>query len=520
MKPAWEWDDNGERRAMQRFAMKNYRAGERKLIQSVIEGKDTLGVMPAGGGTALCYQLPALFLPGPVLVISPQVLLTHDEQKRLSELNVSTVGLDSSLSSKQALDAIDSLKRDQPVIIYFTLPAAGQEIPELLKVLEQAGISLAVVYEAHNFRPSCPALRELFTKRGRPPVLALTSKTTIGVATDLLKQAGLSQPEIIEVGFERPNMSFDVIRTVNDNVKRERLKALLNDEAGGIGIVYVPTAQQADELGKWLVGEGINAGQYHTRMKPAARDASRQAFLADGYAVMVATKAFAPGIDKQNIRCVIHYAVPESLESYIHESGHAGRDGKPARAVLFYRLEDRRIQSYFIGGKYPRREESLAVYRSLDELARQEDLDKDGAEQWLAEAAAISDKRVKVVLALLKNAGIISRTPRPKKIRDFETDDDFTNFLAGYEQRHNSDRQRLDAMMLYGQITTCRMRYLTAYFGEESGSDCGHCDNCRATAPSGIEIGDSEIGASVTALRAQQVPQSLGAGGATVRIAS
>jgi ATP-dependent DNA helicase RecQ len=177
---------------------------------------------------------------------------------------------------------------------------------------------------------------------------------------------------------------------------------------------------------------------------------------------------------------VIHYAVPDSIETYVQETGRAGRDGKPARAILFYRLEDRRVQSYFLGGKYPRRDESLALYRTLEQMPRQEDLAARPPEQWLAEVTNLTEKRVKVILALLESTGIIERKPHVSKIRDFNTDEEFAAFLEEYEQRHNGDRQRLDAMMLFGQITTCRIRYLLDYFGEAIDSDCGRCDNCRA----------------------------------------
>ncbi|MEX0803493.1 MAG: helicase-related protein [Candidatus Binatia bacterium] len=286
--------------------------------------------------------------------------------------------------------------------------------------------------------------------------------------------------ELINIGIERKNLYFEVIRTVNEEVKRERLREFLGEQAVGSGIIYVPTVRQVGGLFQWLVAQGFRAGRYHGRMKLTARESNQQAFMTGEYDVMVATKAFGSDIDKRDIRFVIHYAVPDSIETYVQESGRAGRDGKSARAVLFYRLEDRHVQSYFFGGKYPRRDESLAVYQTLDELARQDDLKDRSDEQWLAEVTGLSENRVKVILALLETTGIIERKPRLNKIRDFDDDEKCAAFLEEYEQRHNSDRQRLDAMMLYGQITTCRMRYLSDYFDEGADTDCGRCDNCRA----------------------------------------
>jgi ATP-dependent DNA helicase RecQ len=485
MNAAWEWNDINEQKAKQRFGIQHYRAGQRKLIQAVIEGKDTLGILPTGGGKSLCYQLPALFLPHAVLVVSPLISLMQDQQDKLSERDIPATGLNSTLTSSEEQETIKTIERRQAELIYIT--PERLENPEYLKALKKGGVSLVVIDEAHcisqwghDFRPAYLSLRSAIRDLGRPPVLALTATATDRVAADILTQLDLSDAEVISIGIERKNLAFEVIRTVNDDVKRARLKELLQEEPAGAGIIYVPTVKQVDELCKWLVQEGFRAGQYHARMKMAPREKSQQAFMDNEHDVMVATKAFGLGIDKQDVRFVIHYAVPDSVETYVQETGRAGRDGKPARAILFYRLEDRRVQSYFLGGKYPRRDESLALYRTLDQIPKREELGDRTAEQWLTEITDLKQKRVKVILALLESTGIIQRKPHLSKIRDFNTDDDFAAFLEEYEQRHNGDRQRLDAMMLYGQITTCRMRYLLEYFGEEVDTSCGRCDNCHA----------------------------------------
>jgi ATP-dependent DNA helicase RecQ len=485
MSAAWEWNETNERKAKQRFGIKHYRAGQRKLIQAVIEGRDTLGILPTGGGKSLCYQLPALFLPRAVLVVSPLISLMQDQQEKLSDKDIAAAGLNSTLRPSKEEETIATIRRRQAELIYVT--PERLENPEYLKILMKSGVSLVVIDEAHcisqwghDFRPAYLSLRNAIRDLGRPPVLALTATATAEVTADILAQLALPEAEIISIGIERKNLAFEVVRTVNEDVKRERLQDFLPTQSDGVGIIYLPTVRQVDELWKWLLDQGFRAGQYHGRMKMATREENQQRFMADEYEVMVATKAFGLGIDKHDIRFVIHYAVPDSIETYVQETGRAGRDGKPARAILFYRLEDRRVQSYFLGGKYPRREESLAVYRTLDQVPTVEDLGERNAEQWLAEVTDLTQKRVKVILALLETTGIIQLKPHLSKIRDFNTDGEFAAFLEEYEQRHNGDRQRLDAMMLYGQITTCRMRYLLEYFDEEVDSDCGRCDNCRA----------------------------------------
>ena len=479
MNTNWKWTPANEKRALRRFGVESYRPGQRELIQAVLSGNDALGIMPTGSGKSLCYQLPALFLPRPVLVVSPLISLMQDQQDKLAERDIPAAKLNSTLNAGEERQTVDDIEQQAPELVYIT--PERLENPDYLNVLKSSGVSLFVVDEAHcisqwghDFRPAYLTLADAIAALGHPPVLALTATATPEVAGDILKQLNLSSAKVVDLGIRRRNLFFQVMRTVNEEIKRSLLGGLVRDQSGS-GIVYVPTVRQADELWRYLVEQGVNAARYHAKMRQADRESAQQAFMNDEVAVMVATKAFGLGIDKPDIRFVIHYAVPDSVETYVQEAGRAGRDGKTALALLLYRLEDRRVQSYFLGGRYPRREEALAVYQAAAQCTGQ--TPKEVVDE-LVELTGLPNRKVKAIVASLKAAGIIEKSRRQtRQVREFG-EAEFSTALDEYETRHDRDRERLDAMMLYGQTTECRARYLLRYFHEDSTTDCGHCDNC------------------------------------------
>jgi ATP-dependent DNA helicase RecQ len=488
-RPSWE---QLQAEARRRFGVRRFRPGQAEIIQALLQGRDVFGVMPTGAGKSLCFQLPALFLPKATVIVSPLLALMQDQQDKLVERDVDVVKLDSTLTAREGRQAAREIRRGEHDLIYVT--PEQLEKPEQLEMLRRSGVSLFVVDEAHcvsqwghDFRPAYLTLREAIQALGRPPVLALTATATPEVREDVLRQLGIPDAEVVSTGILRKNLFLEVSRTVNPDIKRGRLLELLREEQG-TGIIYTATVKRADELWRWLVGAGMDVGRYHGQLKTKEREETQQRFMEGGYQAIVATKAFGMGIDKPDIRFVVHYHFPDSLESYYQEAGRAGRDGKRARAVLLYRLEDRRIQGYFLGGKYPRREESREFYSVLRELWAR-DKGKPVALSRLSTLTALSLKRVKVLVAQLTGAGIIERTSRGlKQLRDFDSPEEFDAYLAAYEERHLDDRERLQMMMRYGQTTQCRWRMLAEYFEEPLDSDCGHCDNCRERAAGHFDI--------------------------------
>ncbi|MFL6656317.1 MAG: RecQ family ATP-dependent DNA helicase [Sulfurifustis sp.] len=308
------------RQAKRRFGVTEFRPGQRELITAVMTGRDALGILPTGAGKSLAYQLPALFLPHATVVVSPLIALMQDQREKSEDARVAAVRIDSTLTTRESREAADEIAEGEARIIFVT--PERLENPDYVDLLNTGGVSLLVIDEAHcisqwghDFRPAYLSLRDAVRRLGRPPVLALTATATPAVAADIVRELAIKDALVVNTGANRENLIFEVRRTPTETLKRETLLRTLH-EIDGPAIVYVATVRAADDLCPWLVERGVAAVRYHGELKPAERHEAQQGFMDNRYRAVVATKAFGLGIDKPDIRLVVHYHFPDSPETY------------------------------------------------------------------------------------------------------------------------------------------------------------------------------------------------------------
>ena len=335
----------------QYFGHSGFRPGQEPLIDALLSGRDVMGVMPTGAGKSVCYQLPALLLPGLTLVLSPLISLMKDQVSALAQAGIPAAYVNSSLDAEEYRDVCRQIRRGNCKLLYIAperLQAEG-----FRRLLEELPVSLVAVDEAHcvsqwgqDFRPSYLEIAELVRSLPvRPPVGAFTATATAAVRRDIETLLELRDPLRITTGFDRPNLFFEVVRTGD---KEQWLSRFLSERPGQSGIVYCATRKTVDAVCAALLAQGVPAARYHAGMEDQERRRSQEGFVYDQARVMVATNAFGMGIDKSNVSFVVHYNMPKDLESYYQEAGRAGRDGSPALCVLLYAPGDVRTAKFLI----------------------------------------------------------------------------------------------------------------------------------------------------------------------------
>jgi ATP-dependent DNA helicase RecQ len=471
----------------EKFGFKDFYPGQVDVVSSVLDGQDTLAILATGAGKSLTYQLPALLLDGTTVVVSPLIALMKDQLDMLRDRGITNVvALNSTLSEEQEARARERIASGAIKIAYTTPEKLEDE--SFLHLLQSIAVPLFVVDEAHcisqwghDFRPAYLALGGTIAKLGHPTVLALTATATPSVREDILHQLGIEEVKPIVRGFDRPNLVYEARKADKESDKFKILNALFagDEQLEGTGIIYTATIKNALEIQRYLTTQlDIPAAVYHSKLHKEDRTSVHNLFMDESIRAVVATNAFGLGIDKPNIRFVVHYDLPGSLEAYTQEAGRTGRDGLPSRCILIYRMSDTRVQNYFLTGKYPDVEEVQRVFGTIEVFGNQTD---GVAMTDLRKILQLPLTKLKVILALLKKSGYIEHveksayglTEAVRKNRGLVLS------LANYETKRSYDQSKLAMMLQYAETTSCRRRFILNYFGEDfERTNCGACDNC------------------------------------------
>jgi ATP-dependent DNA helicase RecQ len=401
------------RAALHRYwGFPDFRGGQARAIRAVLEGRDALTIMPTGGGKSLCYQVPALVLPGVTIVVSPLISLMKDQVDTLERVGLPATFINSSLSQGEMAERLDAVERGETKLVY--VAPERFDSPAFLERASRLNVSLLAVDEAHcvsqwghDFRPSYLRVGGVRATLGNPPIAALTATATEEVRRDIERQLGLRDAQVQVTGFDRRNLTWHVLRAKNDSEKDRLLLRLLRDREGSL-IVYASTRKSVDALTALINGVGIRAVGYHAGLADVDRKRIQDAFMRSEARVVVATNAFGMGIDKPDVRLVVHYNMPGTLEAYYQEGGRAGRDGGHSDCVLLHAYPDRFTHEFFIEQTYPPRK---LVEELMKELRRRAAADRvvtvSPLELSRSVAGGKGDRQVLAALRVLEDHGLV-----------------------------------------------------------------------------------------------------------------
>jgi ATP-dependent DNA helicase RecQ len=497
-----------DRVAAEQLGLAELRPGQREAIAAAVEGRDVLAVWATGAGKSAVYQVAAAMRPGLAVVVSPLIALQEDQRAHLDDApgGIEAVVLHSAMTARARERAWDRIRAGQVdcVLLAPEQLASSGVVDELSAV----GVSMLVVDEAHcisawghDFRPDYLLLGATAERLGRPPIVALTATASTPVREEIVERLGLVDPVVMIGDLDRPNITIDVARHGDDAGKRAAVVAAVS-ALDVPGLLYVATRRNAESYAAALAEAGLRAVAYHGGLAAKARRSVSQGFHDGEVDVVVATSAFGMGIDKADVRFVIHADAPESIDAYFQEVGRAGRDGEPATATLHYRPEDLALRRYFTS-RAPGKRELTRIMRALgpDPIRRSD----------LAAATDISARRLTALLALLVDTASVRIDRRGIAAgAGVEVAAAAALALARARDRERIDASRIDMLRGYAESRRCRRRLLLEYFGQEL-EDCGTCDSCGRMA-SEVEEPEAASGSSTYAVDDAVVHESWGAG--------
>jgi ATP-dependent DNA helicase RecQ len=458
------------------FGFPAFRANQEAVCRAATDGRDVLLVMPTGAGKSLCYQLPAIARGGTALVVSPLIALMDDQANKLTAAGLSVARIHSGLSRDQSRQACRDYL-DGKLQFLFIAPER-MRVPGFPEMLARRKPALIAIDEAHcisawghDFRPDYRTLGDHLPALRPAPIIALTATATPAVQQDIVAQLNLERPALFIHGFRRENLSIEVVELLKPR-RSEFVASFLAEKSRRPAIVYAPSRKAAEELAG-LLGRKYIAAAYHAGLEASVRERVQAQFQSGKVEVVVATIAFGMGIDKADVRTVIHFALPASVEAYYQEIGRAGRDGLPSRTILLYSFADRKMHDFFLERDYPVVNDLLRVERALtddflmpDYLASRLKMNRETVARALEKLAAQGTVQFDM-------DGLARRSPSAT-----------ANWQSGYQQQVDFRRNQIDRMMQFAETQQCRMTALIKHFGDtaDSSRPCGHCDFCAPSA--------------------------------------
>lgn len=488
--------DDIDRVARESFGIDQLKPAQRDAIEAAVSGRDVLGVLATGYGKSVMYQIAATLREGVTVVVSPLIALQEDQLVGIESAPgaPAAVALNSAGGARRTREAWRMLRSGRAEFVLLAPEQLAKE--DVLTALAALDVSLLVVDEAHciaswghDFRPDYLMLGAVAERLGRPPIMALTATASTPVRAEISRRLGLRDPFECIGELDRPEIALSVRRHTDDAAKR----AAVEDEVVGLpkpGLVYTATRRDTEQYAQLLQERGLRAAAYHAGMPAKSRAQVYEDLLDDRLDVVVATSAFGMGIDKPNVRFVVHADAPESVDAYYQEVGRAGRDGEPAQATLHFRPEDLALRKYFAGRK-PAGGEIRRLLRALEGGSRKR--------AHLAEASGLSARRVTALLALLSDTGHVRIGRSGATLLSHDPAAAVSDALERVEERERIDQSRIEMMRSYAETRRCRRQVLLGYFGDELDEPCGNCDTCAAgVVDDGEELsGETDFGFQV-----------------------
>jgi len=486
------------------FGFADFRGGQRPAVEAVLGGRDVVLVMPTGSGKSLCFQFPALLMPGVTLVVSPLIALMKDQVDALERRGIAATFLNSSVDGQEMVCRMQEMCAGHYKLVYVAPERFRNQ--RFMEYLATVPVSMITIDEAHcisqwghDFRPDYLQLRQVVDRFPEARVMAVTATATPEVRQDIIRQLGLgiaprAKPMVSVTGFARHNLHLAVSRTATHDAKLRRV--MLLRETYGSGIVYCATRKMTDRVHELLREEGIEPILYHGALGDAERARALEQFIAAPQPLMVATNAFGMGVDRPDIRFVVHWDVPGSIEAYYQEVGRAGRDGRFSWCELLFNFADVRTQQFFIDGANPSGADILALWNTVRQACAKEAV-TCSAEEWAEQANLKNSMAVRGGLGVLERAGLVSRETLPgnrKQTTRLLADGKPENLRKQFEKleaKRESDQRKLQTMLRFVDHRGCRHAFLLDYFGEVDATPaCVCCDICRPGAPRAAETLD------------------------------